>query len=590
MLLAAPLMPDTLTPDAWGFGRRRSTDHPCPQLSIVNADDLDLTDVEIRLLCGDPEGDRIGKAWKSIPPAQAERSFRNFLQDRGYHFPKFKPRADGGLELDPGELTKVRSVSGVGVPEEAGLDSYRGIRGEPFTPKKISLAKSWLKRRMQEIGYPCPEIEARGFPATGEVRLTWVNPAPKATIEGLSESRAQDIPAHILRRSDAFHLGDRYSLIETEITGKRTADRRTVSAHDLAPVCPIDERETPPDRIVIDESTVVGPPRKIALGLLVNTEVGPEARASWAHTRLGRAVSHAGVALRGSYREQSGRAFAQWFYANTSTRAHLAPLISFAHQNERPYELLAFRTRALWETDGDFTTGLWKVAFGPGWQNLQQIDGVGPLNSSFFSTHLELEYQTHRFEYFASSPRDGYQAGLSITAVPSHVSQVGHPVLASVHQHWITAIGRADPPWIVFAARGRAFSTFLPSHTRMQDVPIDFRNWMGGGQDLRGFGRKELPTSNLGARTGATIGTELRAVHVLPWDLEPIVLFDAAVLRTGLDVASESSQMFWNIGGGLRWESPVGTVRSTVAHGFDVDHPNSDLSHWQFFLSLGEEF
>ena len=43
----------------------------------------------------------------------------------------------------------------------------------------------------------------------------------------------------------------------------------------------------------------------------------------------------------------------------------------------------------------------------------------------------------------------------------------------------------------------------------------------------------------------------------------------------------------------MRWESPIGAMRATLAHGFAS--PTGTLTragheHWQFYFSFGEEF
>lgn len=576
------------TESANAFGRKSQSESPCPHLRILQADKLDLTDTEIRLLCGDPEQNRVGRAWSDIPITQAKRNFTNFLQDRGYFFPKFREVQPGLMEFDPGEKTHIKNLKGENLPDEVRLDRYRMHKGEELTPKRVSSARDWLKKRFQEEGYPCPEVEAEATPETGEMVFRWLNPSEAAAISAIQEDGTIGLRTGIIRRYDAFRVGQQYSLMRTQITGKRSsADHLTIS-HDLEPNC----RDYLPQskQIEILETIQVGPPRLITFAVGLNTESIVIGRASWAHTRLGKNGSDVSFTLRGSLKEQSALAKANWYFLNHPSRQSIAPLFRFSHENERRYELIALRGQTLWTTGFEFGQAGFTFGIGPGGRNIQQIDGVGPLHSRFMTIETEMNYLSHAYEYYSDSPRMGQKLSFISTFVPSNIPYVGHPFHARIEGTTLFNPGGYDPPLFVFGVRGGIFFTKISQQTRLVDVPIDFRKWIGGGRDVRGFGREELPDNDFGARAGGFAGAEVRVPHILPAELEPFVFTDGAWLRYGATPNAEGLQGFWSPGFGIRWESPIGALRTSLAHGYEIGKPDSRLSHWQFYLSLGEEF
>lgn len=570
-----------------GFGGKKVIT-PCPNIRIASEKNLYLNDAEIRLLCGDKENSREGKAWSEIPLAQAKTLFKNFLQDRGYYHPTFKEITPGLVEFDAGPLTQIKKLSGKTLPSSVRVERFRTPMNEPLTPQQISSTQDWLKRRLQEEGYPCPEVRTQAFPEEGEIQVEWMNPRPVAKIEKIHEDAPSDLNLGVVRRFDAFKVGGPYSLRLTDITSRRNAQTRLVLSQDFEPRC--DALTTSSDNLQFSETVRVGPPRLIAIGIGANTETGPLIRGSWAHTRLGRTGSSAELMFRASFREQRIISKANWFYTDQPSRTKISPLLQFSHENEPRFELLAFRSQALWETGTEVDEGQWRMGIGPAWQNLQQLRGIGPVNSQYFSLKTELEHETHLFEYYARSPRTGYRFTLASTYSVQPIAGAGNPWLFQLEGNWLEHLGGYDPPLVVWGARSQVFYTLLPENTLAQDVPVDFRRWIGGGRDIRGFSRGELPDHDGGTRMGVGFQTEVRVPFFSIWKIEPLLLADYATILSGLSTRDEKWRSFWSPGFGLRYESPIGTIRTTLAHGFEIGNPLSPLSHIQFYLSLGEEF
>lgn len=588
ILLSLTVQP-TLT---HAFAKKRDFESPCAKIRVLRPGEIDLSETEKRLLCGDDDEEhRTGRAWKDIPVAQAKAHFRNFLQDRGFFFPEFRDIGSGVIEFDPGPRSFVKKISGSSIPPQVFLDKYRYVKGDPLTPKAVGTVKAWVKKRLQEEGFPCPELEANGDPSTGEILIKWLNVRPPATIAGIREDGSIGLANDVIRRYDAFKLGWPYSLVTTEITERRAMSSRVVLSDDLEPECLAQVSPPMIDRVAVKETLHAGPPRLISFGVGANTESLILAKAAWSHTRLGRVGSNFEVLVRGSLREQLALARGDWYYHDQNAmRQRISPFVQFSHENERRYELISARTQALWQFGGEVPFGSWTFGVGPGWQNIKQLDGLGPRETQYMTVKNELSFTSHNFEYYSSSPRNGARAALSTTYVPFKLENVGYPISLKLSATALTAPGHFDPPWIVLGARGRVSVTLLDEETRIGNVPIEFRDWTGGGQTVRGFGRYELPDNDAGARVILSYGTEARVPHLLPFNLQPFVFIDGAWLRTGEIVNGERTQGFWSPGIGLRWESPIGALRANLAHGYEIGNPSSNLSHLQFYLSLGEEF
>ena len=84
---------------------------------------------------------------------------------------------------------------------------------------------------------------------------------------------------------------------------------------------------------------------------------------------------------------------------------------------------------------------------------------------------------------------------------------------------------------------------------------------------------------------------ELRLADVLPRNVEPLVFVDAA--QAGRKSAELERTIYWSPGFGVRWGSPVGALRATLAYGMAARRERETLEpkpEWQFFFSWGQEF
>ncbi len=84
--------------------------------------------------------------------------------------------------------------------------------------------------------------------------------------------------------------------------------------------------------------------------------------------------------------------------------------------------------------------------------------------------------------------------------------------------------------------------------------------------------------------SAAFAAAEARLTGVLPYNLEPLAFLDVGAV--GSDPLTLDSPLLLSPGAGFRWKSPIGVLRTTLAHGF----PAAPAGGWTFYFSFGEEF
>jgi translocation and assembly module TamA len=216
------------------------------------------------------------------------------------------------------------------------------------------------------------------------------------------------------------------------------------------------------------------------------------------------------------------------------------------------------------------------------------LRGDGPRSTQFLALDGEIRWLSHAFEFYRTDPRTGFSAefksSLNSQQLGSSLSaqrmRLGFESLWNVQDY--------DPPLWVFGIRGGAALTLTDDRLGPGTaLPPTFRQYLGGSADLRGFGRQELP-GPAGGLSAAFASLELRWAGAWAGSLQPLVFLDIGA--TGSEPWHLASPLFWSPGLGLRWASPVGTVRSSLAHGLVAGAHDAAISHFQFYLSLGEEF
>ena len=550
----------------------------CPQFTLKGKLEPALSDTEKKLICGG-EG-----AWKTIPFQQAKFNLTNFLQERGYHHPVFRlvtePGAGARFTVFAGEATRITSLTATGAPdgpEGLRLERKRKVVGEVLTPKMLGIVEQWVTQRMQAIGYPCPQVKTEANPDTGAV-VVQVDRGPLQDLVAIIEEPIAGAHAGILRRYDAFRLGGRFNGDGLTVTENRITQQRILQTAYFTVKC--EDRGA-----IATQAVTAGPPRLLSFGFGFNTEGLLLSRASWRNTRVGNQASLMDVTAQVSTKVQRLTFFSNWYFLEDPSRFYWHPTAEVRHQNENAYNVLQYTGKWLgMRTYDNDWVGL-EAGVGTTVDFFRTLRGSGELepNSYFSSIEAVLRARSHEFEYWRTDPRSGFNAQFT-----ADLAQKGLLSIATAHRFSLD--GQAlwnlkdyDPALWIFGVRGGYRLTISPERPDLQTrLPASFFRYLGGSQDLRGFARQSVPIQ--GAMTAAFVDFESRFSTVLPFNVEPFAFLDLGAV--GSAPGSLDSPLLYSPGIGLRWKSPVGVLRSTLARGYPVALEGG----WTFYFSFGEEF
>ncbi len=540
-----------------------------------------FTENEDLLLCGDSDSDADG--WKNIPFSQREFMVRSYLKTRGYHHTSVRFENDR-LIVDPGVKSRIRNVEFNGAPPQFFDVGYVGWRGALLQSASLDDIESWTNRRLHEVGYPCAKVTLLANTDTEQVQVT-IDPGKPEVFPVPTYDESRPFSETVMRRYDAFQIDDWYDERLTNLTSSRMAQDGVVFKSYFAPDCVSDP-------FALRHRVAVGEPRLLRLGVGASTEELIFFKGSWRNTRLGSGASKFYVDAYASKLRQSLQVGTDWYFSNKIPRWYLQPIALAERIDERYQEYFSTSVSPLLANRIDFSAGTLESKFGPGISYEQTFDGVVAGGKTYYRLETEFRFSDYPFQVYAGDPRQGYTLFFATTTIAKN-----RYTTAGIHRFRIEGtallnLGHYDPPQVILGTRFGIRSVVVPPDTSLRDnLPSDFYSFLGGEQNVRGFGRQELPLGRKGALSSAYLGFEARFPTFLPKGFDPLLFTDYAWMGDGN--FGFDSTIFFSPGFGIRYLSPIGAVRTTVAHGW-VLGPNpqgsEDAEHWQFFLSLGREF
>jgi translocation and assembly module TamA len=557
----------------------------CSSIAFTEKPPFKLSKDEIRLVCGDSgAGDASSVAWANISPAQAKLELKAMFQTRGYHKAQFTLRQTD-LLVDLGKSTIISNIHLTGAPGELDINRKREIRGEKLTPKKLDELQEWVSYELKHRGYPCPQVDVAADLNSGEILVT-IDRGYKLNISQITEDPVGDLHPKVLRRYDAFHLDDLFDIWNVTLTERRAMEDDLVLGTHFSEKCF-------PSGVTLHQSVQPGLPRLFRIGVGFDTEQGPLFKVSSHYSRLNQRGSSLESSLSTSFLIQDFKAAFNWYVLKDPSRFFLKPNVEVKRDKESKFTTFQTIAGILPAVNWDDTYNRWSATLGPSYETDQTLSGVGPAYSQNLFLKESLLLTSHDYEYFEESPQRGYKievdSGFSNQSIISNVTATQ----LSANAETLFNIGKFSPPVLILGLRGGYGTTLTPNQSSdLTALPISFRYFLGGTQNLRGFSRTELSSNGgLGSMTEAYLGFESRFTAVLPWGLQPFLFTDAGAL--GMSPNTLDWPLYWSPGVGIRWASPIGAIRVEAAHGF-LDSPvvalDSDRSHWQFYLSYGEEF
>jgi len=561
------------------------TASPCNHIEIRSSLPISFNSNETLLICGDSES----VAWAQIPTYQARSVLRAALESRGFLQPEFVS-SDGKLLVKAGLVTRVTQIQ-ITFKNETGaavsLDSsrYWVPLGKVLTPAVLDEIRAFVAGQMAEKGYPCPTIDIKADRSTGYILLE-VDPGQRWVFRKIVSQGIPGVLGNVETRFFAMNEGDPYNAQKLQLTSQRLVTSGLVLDASFSPRCNL------PDPGIVQLDVLTGAPRLFSFGFGFDTESFLMSRVAWEHSRLFTSASRASAEGFFSYRKQVVQSGFDWYYLPFVSRHFLANKVTVMQKIEPQFKTTEIKGVVTPAWQRDFSASSLRLQMGPSFHGIKTVRGPGRDYTSLISLEASAQARTHDFEYFRASPRSGHEVTFettrSLRAVGSDLNIEQHH-LASTHlwnlAHW-------NPPIFIFGLRNH-FAIVRPGKgTNPEDVPASFRLFLGGIDNLRGFGRNRLPANEDGALITAYSGSELRINEILPYRLQPLVFADVALLGTD-SMEFELENIYWSPGVGTRWESPIGSMRFSLGHGL-VAGPRSDelanQQQWQFYFSFGDTF
>lgn len=554
----------------------------CPngRVKLLAGKNIKFSKLEKIFLCGDPEE----AAWAHIPLSQAKFHMGTFLQARGYFAPVFTEEEDS-LVVYPGTRTRVSSWRPENAPPELKPERRRQVKGRVLTPKFLDHMESWARSRLQSRGYPCARVESRANIDTGEVLLD-VDSGPKQVLGKIDVVPVEKMESGVLRRFDAFRIGKTFNNDWLALTERRIEEDGLLQSSYFTPNC---EGEQGPEATVT-QHTYAGKPRLLHFGFGADTEEYVIVKADWTHTRWTPKAWRFNVSAYASYKRQELSVSNAFYFFKPESRWNFLPLFHFEHRRESQYHYLSGDVQAAMATSWDWQNVGLQLTTGPDLNYTYTFRGAQPGLTRFVTLAYDAKLTSHDYEFWQTNPRKGYYVRLQGDfGSDKLLSDITAQRFALDYQY-LWNIKSWDPPLFILGVRGGFYGTLVdPSSENLLKLPPNYRWYLGGSNNLRGFSRQELPNDD-GALSAAYASLEFRVANWIPFGIQPLAFFDIGIL--GDQAFQFNAPVYYSPGFGIRYESPIGVFRTTFAWGQKTSQAdaNPDNTHFQFFFGFGEEF
>lgn len=553
---------------------------------------IEFSDTEKRLICGS-EGEG---PWSRIPMNQAIFNVTNFLQDTGYFRPTFSREGDV-LVIHTGEPTKVTGLLVNDGPRDVDFTRLRKIIGQRLQPKLLDDVQTRVERFLQTKGYACPKLKLNANPETGVITVD-VTAGKKLPVLGVAYEPVDGFETDMLKRYRAFQIGELYNPDYLQVTANRILDDNILQSTHFTTKCEN-------DGVQLSERSVAGPPRIVSIGIGLDTEQIVIGRVAWKNSRLGSYGSQVQVSASGSALLQQLELIGQWYYSDFLSRHYLRPSIQLRHDNFIPIEDLVASIGLAPALSADSQNTSVTMYAGPTVLITKVLRGAGAELGVQKQLTLsgQMRVADHYYEYYRTAPRTGFQVTLDGLLAQQNVLSNVTAYRFDLHAEKLWNVGHFEPPLLVFGVRAGYGTTLTPEAIGSGKLTPAYRHFLGGSTDMRGFGRQELSNNvevtdakgtrleQQGMLTHAFLSGELRLVETLPFGIQPFLFLDGGAL--GLEPLKLNEPFFLSPGLGVRLQTQIGVIRSTISHGYYAGNRDYRLQfseHPQFYFSFGEEF
>jgi outer membrane protein assembly complex protein YaeT len=550
-----------------------------------------------------------------------------FYSDRGYPDARitsvdvdFNEAHDGvrlKVHLDEGMPLVVERIDFTGLDDMTPdvVTRLKGIAievGQPRDRQAVASARERITYVLRDSGFAHARVESKELDGSSlhHVVLAFnATPGPLTTFGDLSVAGLAKVEERVVRRAMAIRTGDLYRISKVNESQRKL---NNLGIFDFAHVGNDPRAETVTSPLPMVATVTEGKPRRYKFSGGFGSD-GPRGAVRVEHVNfLGDARQFAVEARYGTRLKGMGIDFTEPHFLTRKWSA----TASFGgwFRNETTYasrELggrmgVQYRTESSRNPDVEPTTHVFRATYAHEALNYT----IAPLTLADITQFEELIA-------LGLDPVSGLGHG-RLTAIELDFERIAVDHPADPHRGLAIALhGRHAAPWMfgtyrfdeliaesrvyvpagertVVAGRARVGSIFAKP---LAGVPIGERYFLGGGSNLRGWGRYEIaPLTKEGLPIGGKalleLSTEVRYAFRESW--LAVVFFDAGnVWRTPSEISLK--HLWMDAGPGIRWLSPFGVVRADV--GWQLNRiPNLRINgepqvrRWRLHLSLGHSF
>lgn len=533
----------------------------------------------------DLEEDQVRRAHR-----QAESEIRQALQAFGHYRPTIRSRLETTPEawvaryaVEPGPAVHIAdleiTVAGPGADDpklrrviaETQLQEGAPLRHADYTATKRKLIETAVAGGYLDAEYRASELRVR--PAAGEADIRLLLATGPAYHFGEVRVAQEILEPSLVARMVPVAPGDRltsrrllelqFALADTDYFQRVSVDIQRERA------VPMDGSAGPAGalRVPVVVQTEPRPPRKYRLGFGYGTDTGPRLSAGLELRRINRAGHHFRTDLMVSQVRQNLAARYQIPIANVRTDR-----LSFTGSYQRA---------ELGDGISDkYTLGISRDRVLQGWQNSlytryslerfeftddTEVSRLLTPGLSLSRTQADNAIRTHRgwsFYLDVHGAREGFLADTSFTQVRGRLQAV---------------LGLGSR--LRLLARGEAAADFTG---RFGKLPASERFFAGGDRSVRGYAYQSLAPKNA---AGDVVGGQYLSTGSVEADLRVIGNWGVAAFYDAGNAADEwPPTPVAGAGGGLRWFSPIGTIRLDYA--VPQDAPDRD---YRIHFSMGPD-
>ncbi|MCP5468780.1 MAG: BamA/TamA family outer membrane protein [Deltaproteobacteria bacterium] len=555
----------------------------CPnRVEIIHDSEIKFSKNEKNFLCGDPNV----KAWQDLPISQIQYHIKTFLETRGFFQTQFKISGQI-LKVYPGNTINISEVTLTGnQPDFINIKRRWKTIGTKLTPASLSELEGWIKSELNRNGYACPNLKSHAHVISGRVEIE-IDPGPQQNISSILQESVPGLDVGSLRRYDTFQLELPFNSDLLTLTSQEIENDGVLQSTFFTWRCQ-------EDGVELLQRTHAGKSKQIRIGFGVDTQEYIIVRGSWKHHRIGRHGSNLGLSWFASFREQLLKLENEWYAFPPLNPWFFKPRLTIQHEWESDFHYLS--GDVYFPVARNYNNQKFSLYYslGPDFNTTYSFEGADKGITKFLRLQGEAIWTDHYYKIFQNNPHRGYQvqlkANLSSQKILSDISTQSF----QLDWHYYYNFKKLDPPLLVFGWRGGLSSTLVSGNESNRDrLPPNYRYYLGGSTNLRGFSRKELPRNiddiEVGALSAAYLSFELRLANYIPFGIQPIIFFDAGMMGDGF--MNFNSPLYYSPGAGVRVDSPFGVFRTTFAHGFKTGDDNDPgNTHFQFLFSFGEEF